>query len=57
MASHAVRRQPVVDEAGKLAGILSIDDVIIHSRADSETNFAKVVTTLKSICANLIEVA
>ncbi len=51
MASQAVRRLPVVDEAGKLAGVLSIDDVILHSRADSEINFTEIVTTLKAIYA------
>ena len=52
MASQAVRRLPVVDEAGKLAGVLSIDDLIVHSRAGSAINFTEIVTTLKAICAH-----
>ncbi len=52
MASQAVRRLPVVNEAGKLAGVLSIDDLIVHSRAGSAINFTEIVTTLKAICAH-----
>ncbi len=52
MASQGVRRLPVVDEAGKLAGVLSIDDVILHSRAGSAIDFTEIVMTLKAIYAS-----
>jgi CBS domain-containing protein len=52
MAAQEVRRLPVVDEAGKLKGILSIDDVILNAKAGSQVNLTDVVTTLKAIYAH-----
>jgi len=49
MASQEVRRLPVVDESGKLKGILSIDDVILNAKAGSNIDFTEVVTTLQAI--------
>lgn len=54
MAQRKVRRLPVVDAAGKLAGILSMDDIIIHvkttlgTHADGPTN-EEVLDTLRKV--------
>lgn len=37
MRAHGVRRVPVLDEAGKLAGILSLDDLVKRLAADAAT--------------------
>ena len=52
MASQSVRRLPVVDAGGKLAGILSIDDLLMHSEKQpgkSGISYENVVTAAKSI--------
>jgi len=54
MAAQEVRRLLVTDEYGKLAGILSIDDVIAHARAGSEINYSEVVRTMKAISENRV---
>ena len=56
MAQGKVRRLPVIDAAGKLQGILSIDDVVLRTeteliKKDSELSFEDVVNTLKSLYA------
>jgi CBS domain-containing protein len=55
MAEAKVRRLPVTDAAGKLQGILSIDDVVLHTptagiKKDTEISAEDVVNTLKSVC-------
>jgi CBS domain-containing protein len=58
MASAKVRRLPVVNKAGKLEGILSMDDVVSHSEANrgSDISADKVVNTLKEVySAHLLE--
>ncbi len=53
MATHRVRRLPVVDDAGRLQGVLSINDVIqeLHGQGDvaEGPDVTEVVATLKSI--------
>jgi CBS domain-containing protein len=49
MATQEVRRLPVVDDKGGLAGILSMDDIILHARAGSQINFTEAINTLKAI--------
>lgn len=45
MRNKKVRRLPVIDAAGQLVGILSMDDVVLHA----EDNFGETVKTLKAI--------
>jgi CBS domain-containing protein len=54
MAREKVRRLPVINSEGKLEGILSMDDVVVHSEARSLTKkpelaYEDVVDTLKKI--------
>jgi CBS domain-containing protein len=52
MASAKVRRLPVVNKAGKLEGILSMDDVVAHAEManqGSDVSADKVVDTLKEV--------
>ena len=53
MKNHAVRRVPVVMAYGRLAALISIDDLVL--RADSHKGVAvsdeHVLDALKSICA------
>lgn len=53
MAEAKVRRLPVVDAAGKLEAILSLDDIVFHAETDrgSELSAERVVNTLKRVYA------
>ncbi len=54
--NHAVRRLPVVTTEGRLAGLISIDDLVL--RADSHkgaaVSDAQVLDAFKSICARAV---
>jgi CBS domain-containing protein len=52
MREHHVRRLPVVDAEGVIEGILSLDDVVLHARAEQEFTgpfHGDVADTLKAI--------
>jgi CBS domain-containing protein len=56
MAEARVRRLPVTDSTGKLQGILSMDDIVLHTETggvkhDTEISPEDVVNTLKSVYA------
>lgn len=56
MAEARVRRLPVIDAAGKLQGILSMDDVVLHTQTrgikrDSDLSAEDVVNALRSVYA------
>jgi signal-transduction protein with cAMP-binding, CBS, and nucleotidyltransferase domain len=54
MSAQKVRRLPVVDAAGKLQAILSLDDVILHTHAQRSSHLLdlsseEVVDTLRHV--------
>ncbi|HEY8461289.1 MAG TPA: CBS domain-containing protein [Blastocatellia bacterium] len=55
MRRERVRRLPVIGHDGKLAGILSLNDVILRaedsrSRHTPEISYEEVMSTLKAVC-------
>lgn len=53
MVSQNVRRLPVVDEAGKLAGIISIDDLLLHTEPGKAGVLSlEVLDAMKTIIEN-----
>jgi CBS domain-containing protein len=55
MRAQQVRRLPVVDHAGALMGILSLDDIVLFAgeKPNGELTYADVVDTMKSIYQHL----
>jgi len=54
MRDRKVRRLPVIEQGGKLAGILSMNDVVFAARegkGDAPT-YAEVVDAMKGICSH-----
>ncbi len=54
MRNRRVRRLPVLDSRGKLVGILSMDDVVLHAettraRKKDELDYGQTIDTLKAI--------
>jgi CBS domain-containing protein len=54
MRTHKVRRLPVVDYQGQLAGILSLNEVVLRahklSRKSGDITYEDIATTMKAIC-------
>jgi CBS domain-containing protein len=51
MAAHKVRRLPVVEDSGEIAGMLSIDDIVLWSVHKGGIGTIELTTALRSICA------
>ena len=57
MQKHQVRRLPVIDAAGKLEGLLSLNDIVLKAKDKKngktpELGYADVVNTYKAICTH-----
>jgi CBS domain-containing protein len=52
MKRARVRRLPVVDAAGTLLGVISINDVLLAAGANKPVRNEDVVDTLQAICAH-----
>src|SRR6185503_8693870 len=53
MAKQRLHRLPVIDESGAIKGILSIDDLILQAKTETDGVFKDdVIRTLKAICQN-----
>jgi CBS-domain-containing membrane protein len=53
MKEHKVRRLPVVNPEGELAGILSMNDIVLKAKGSNgkaKINYADVVETYQAIC-------
>lgn len=55
MRKHQVRRVPIVHQDGKLAGIVCLDEIVLHAeKPDSKKHvgisYEDVVNTMKAIC-------
>ena len=51
MRTARVRRVPVVDEAGRVTGLLSLDDVFVRALPSSDLGVRQIVETLHEVCA------
>ena len=51
MQTQRIRRLPVVNGAGRLRGIISIDDIVAHSAEQApDLSFQDTMNTLKAVC-------
>ena len=60
MQEHKIRRLPVVNVEGELEGILSINDLVRHAKADEgedAIDFGEVVKTYHAICEHPVPMA
>ena len=55
MKTARVRRLPVIDQDGHLKGILSLNDVVLHTRRKGAPSTETVVDALKGICEHRSE--
>lgn len=50
MRKNQIRRMAVVDSAGKLVGVVSLNDLAIHAEKNGRDEAVAVATTLAEIC-------
>jgi CBS domain-containing protein len=51
MRVHQVHRVPIVDDDGRMVGIISINDLVRTSRQHAEVSPAEVVATIAAVDA------
>jgi CBS domain-containing protein len=59
MREHKVRRLPVINPEGELAGILSMNDIVLKakdSKGNAQINYADVVETYQAICQHALPI-
>lgn len=52
MRQFQVRRVPVVDDAGRLQGVISLNDIVLASHERRDPPASEVVATMAAICAH-----
>ena len=52
MTERRVRRLPVVDDAGRVVGVLSMNDVVLESGTTKAVQIEPVLETLQAICGH-----
>ena len=62
MQQHQLRRLPVINPEGELEGILSMNDIVLHAkandgRAGDSIDYADVVKTYQAICQHPVPAA
>ncbi|MGH9872929.1 MAG: CBS domain-containing protein [Pyrinomonadaceae bacterium] len=60
MREHKVRRLPVLNDEGELAGILSMNDIVLKAKGSNgkaQINYADVVETYQAICQHPLPMA
>ena len=60
MREHKVRRLPVINPEGELAGILSMNDIVLKakdSKGNAQINYADVVETYQAICQHPLPIS
>ena len=52
MHTHRLRRLPVTDDAGRVIGLLSVNDLVLESGAEKSVRSDALLKTLQGICAH-----
>ena len=52
MNTHRVRRLPVTDDAGRVIGVLSVNDLVLEGGAEKSVRSDALMETLRGICAH-----
>lgn len=55
MGEYGVRRLPIVDESGRIQGLLSLDDAVLHTGAGKSSDgsalaYEEVISALREVC-------